>query len=316
MRNRRITFWLVAAMAAMLSSASANGDEFVLTSGGRVAGEWVNRTAPLTEPYRVRTPQGLVVSLERSDVEEVVTQRPAQLEYERLAPQVIDTVEAQWKLAEWCRERHLVAERDVHLRRIVELDQQHLPAARRWATAQVDGEWLTRDEWRRRQGYELYRGRWRLTQEISLIEEHRKQDLAEKEWMQRIKVLRDMLATGNAVSGQEQLLAIKDPRAVETVADYLRREKLRPVKLIFVHVLANIADNPSVRVLVATSLADHDEEIRVACLDRIVELDPPNVASVYVKALADRNNFHVNRAPTPSRVWATSRRSPRSSTRW
>jgi hypothetical protein len=60
--------------------------------------------------------------------------------------------------------------------------------------------------------------------------------------------------------------------------------------------LANIADSPSVRVLVATSLADEDEEVRVAALDRIVELDPPGVVDVYVKALEDKNNFHVNRA--------------------
>src|SRR5690606_3163177 len=57
-----------------------------------------------------------------------------------------------------------------------------------------------------------------------------------------------------------------------------------------------IADSPSQRVLVATSLADPDEEIRVACLDRIVELDPPNVADVYVRALADKDNFRINRA--------------------
>jgi hypothetical protein len=292
----RSTQLALAMLAALLASSSARGDVFMLTSGGRVTGEWVNRGGSLQEPYRVRTASGLLLSLERGHVDEVVAQRPELLEYERLAPTVDDTVDAQWKLAEWCRERHLTEEREVHLRRIIALDQQHLPARRALGYAQVDGEWLTRDEWRRRQGYELYRGRWRLTQEISLIEERRKRDLAEKEWMQRIHTLRDMLTTANAASAQAQLLAIKDPRAVSTVADYLRREKLRPAKLIFVQVLANIADSPATRVLVATSLSDPDEEVRVACLDRIVELDPPGVVSVFVRALGDRNNFHVNRA--------------------
>lgn len=286
----------VALAISLLLAASAAGDVFKLASGGKVTGEWVNRTGSRQEPYRVRTPQGLVVSLKRGDVEEVIAQRPELLEYERLAPTVNDTVESQWKLAEWCRERHLKAERDVHLWRILELDDQHLPARRALGFSQVGGEWQLPEESKRSQGYEDYRGRRRLMQEITLIEEKRKQDLAEREWMQRLHTLRSMLNTATAAKAQEQLLAIKDPRAVSTIADYLRREKLRPVKLIYVHVLANIADSPSIRVLVASSLVDEDEEVRVACLDRLVELDAPGVATFYLKALTDRDNFRVNRA--------------------
>jgi hypothetical protein len=43
-------------------------------------------------------------------------------------------------------------------------------------------------------------------------------------------------------------------------------------------------------------LRDPDEEVFHACLDKIVELEPPHMAEQYVKVLKDQNNARLNRA--------------------
>lgn len=274
----------------------ARGDVFLLKSGGQLEGHWLNRESSLQQPYHIETAGGLTLSIERAKVEKVVHQRPEELQYERLAPTVADKIDEQWKLAEWCRQRHLTEQRDVHLQRIIELDPEHLPARRALGYAQVDGQWLTRDQWRRRQGFEYYRGRWRLAQEIAIIEQRRKSELAQKQWLQRLRTWRETLSTDNAAQARKELLAIDDPRAVSTFVELLGEEPLRPVKLLYLEALGNIGDAAAVRALVDVSLTDPDEEVRVACLDQIEQLDPPGVQTAYVKALGNVDNFVINRA--------------------
>ncbi len=187
-------------------------------------------------------------------------------------------------------------QRETHLLRILELNPDHLPARRALGYSQVGGEWLTKDEHRREQGLEEYRGRWRMPQEIAIIEERRKAKLASTQWMQRLRTLRDMLDTDNAVKARDELLAIKDPQAVTALAEMFSTEALRPVKLIYARALGNIASTPAVRVLLAASLADPDLEVRVACLDQIERLDPPGVVAEYAKSLGSDDNFVINRA--------------------
>ena len=61
--------------------------------------------------------------------------RAEETEYERIRPTYADTAEAQWELAQWCREHKLPAQRTVHLRRVIELDPEHVEARRAWAIA-------------------------------------------------------------------------------------------------------------------------------------------------------------------------------------
>jgi len=237
-----------------------------------------------------------MLRLQRARVQDVIDERDEEVAYRRLAPRVADNVEQQWKLAQWCRERYLTDEREVHLRRILQLDPDHLPARRALGYSQVEGEWLTRDQWRRRQGYEYYRGRWRLPQEIEFLKQHHQRDRAEKQWLARIRNWREKLLTDEGAEARDALLGIEDPHAVAALAEFLHQDRLRAAKLIYITTLTKIGDAASVQALLTASLHDPDEEIRVACLDAIEQLDPPGAVTQYVNALGDANNHVVNRA--------------------
>ena len=110
------------------------------------------------------------------------------IDFERIAPTYADTVDDQWNLAEWCRAHRLPRRREEVLRRILQLDPNHPETRHALGYQQLGGEWVTTSEWRRREGYVLYRGRWRLAQDIELIEAERKTNAMEKEWAGKLGI--------------------------------------------------------------------------------------------------------------------------------
>lgn len=284
------------AICALLSPAGL-ADQFVLTSGGQIEGQWLNRGESLQQPYRVKTTGGLILQVDRKKVQQVITQRDDEMAYEHLAPKVADNVQQQWKLAEWCRERHLPDHRRIHLERILALDPDHLPTRRALGYSQVGGQWLTQEQFRKRQGFEHDgKGRWRLPQEIELREQLQEKKLAEKQWEAKLLNLREMLLTEDAARARDALLAIDDPHAVVPLAELLHKEPLRVPKLIYITTLTKIGSPAATQAILISSIGDPDEEVRATCLDAIEELDPPGAVPLYIKALGSDNNYYVNRA--------------------
>src|SRR5262245_4159533 len=105
----------LAAAAQVALGPPARAGLFLLQSGGRVEGEWLNREEQPLREYLVRTPAGLTISIPQDQVREAVRESVAESEYRRRAPSVPDTIEPQWALAEWCRKQGLTHERRTHL---------------------------------------------------------------------------------------------------------------------------------------------------------------------------------------------------------
>ena len=108
----------------------ARAEVFVLSTGGRVVGELVNRDENPRKKYIIELEDGSRVTLDAAQVEQVQRPKAELLEYEKIRADYPDTVEGQWALAEWCREKKLPAQRDTHLKRIIELDPDHADARR------------------------------------------------------------------------------------------------------------------------------------------------------------------------------------------
>jgi hypothetical protein len=271
-------------------------DIFTLETGGTVQGEWLNRDEqPLTH-YRVRTSAGIVISLQLAQVRNTAQRRPALGEYEQIRPTFADTAAEQWKLAEWCKVQQLMAERNLHLGRVLELDEKHAGARRALGYVLIDNQWVRHAELKRQDGYELYKGRWRTIQEIELLEATAKRELAEKEWLGKIRRWRRDLDSPKAREATQYLSEIHDPDAVTPLLVVLKDEKSRPVKMLLVDILAQLESPRAVQGLASVSLSDFDEEIFHYCLDKIVKLDPPHIADSYIKALRETNNVTINRA--------------------
>jgi HEAT repeat protein len=220
----------------------------------------------------------------------------AQSEYERIKESFPDTADGQWRLAEWCRQHNLAAAREVHLKRVLDLDPDH-PAARRALGYQKrEGRWVTQEQVMTERGYVRYRGRWRLPQEVKQLEAKRKQTAAENQWQANLKRWRAWLNDERAAEATARIRAINDPTAIKALTTQLPDEPSQNVRLLYVDALARIGTPEAVMALVDVSLLDPLEEVRLTAIDHLAEKKLPEVVAMYIKALRSKDNNVVNRA--------------------
>src|SRR4029079_16707068 len=96
---------------------------------------------------------GIPLTVPADNVREAIRQSPAELEYSKLAPAAADTVEGQWEVGEWWRKNSLTRQREVHLRRLIELNPDHQQARYALGYQFQRGEWITRAGAWRQEGY-------------------------------------------------------------------------------------------------------------------------------------------------------------------
>jgi hypothetical protein len=291
----RLWYPTIAVLAALTVSTSARGDVFLLRSGGQVEGDWANRNES-TAISEVRTATGIRVQFASAQIEQRVPQVKQEAEYQRLAPTFGPSVEDQWKLAQWCRENGLPQHRAGHLEAILQLNPNHVGARRALGYRQHGNQWVTREEKNRSAGYELYRGRWRLTQDIEVQEEKSRRDLAETQWLVKLKRWRADLATDSAAQAYQLFEQLDDRLAVPALQKLLSQERQRKVKVLYLDALMRIGDAAAVQTLVQTALKDADKEIFLEAADRLGKLPTHRISKPLVDSLRDPDNVHVNRA--------------------
>lgn len=273
------------------------GDVLVLTGGGRVEGRWLNRQRHASEPYQMRLSDSAEILVDPSCVRERIIERPEESEYRLIAPTYGDSLDEQWRLAEWCRARKLTHQRATHLERVIELDPDHAEARSALGYQHLHGQWTRADDYRRDQGYQLYLGEWRLPQEIEVLEERRKKEVAERHWMTRLSHLRDDLhSSAKASAAKQKFLSVRDPDAVRALTALYAREKLPAARKLFIRVLAQVPSDGATETLMRVTLEDPDEERFQDAMEQLRLRKTPALVEAYAKTLRDESNARVNRA--------------------
>jgi hypothetical protein len=286
----------VITISALCLTPAARGDIFHLANGAQVRGHWVNRDERSPTRMVIETAAGIRVTLHPSQIASTDREQPKVDQYEEIAPQFRDTVADQWRLAEWCRTNSLIEHRARHLRRIVELDPQHEAAWHGLGYSQLRGKWILRKEFLHEQGYVFYRGRWRISQEIDVMESRHKIELAAKEWLSKLKMWRAQINKGQPIAAVRNIRSIRSPDAIPALAYQLAREKSRPIRLLYVDILGQIDDPRATKVLVSACLDNPDIEVFHASLEEVLPRKSPAVVKVLVKTLRNYDNQRVNRA--------------------
>lgn len=288
---------VIAAGICAVISLPARADIYVLANDGQVRGELQNSDESPRQKFVIRTAEGSTVTLDRAQVKQIIPQSSAEIEFEKIRPTFADTASDQWRLAEWCRENSLTRQRQTVLEHVIELNPEMRQARLALGYQQVDGRWLQKEQIMQEKGYVRYKGEWRLPQEVELIERRQKEDAAERQWFSTLKRWRIWLdESARADQARESLLAIRDPNAVPALQQIFNSERDRAVRMLYLHALAATGTPAAVRTLVDHSLDDADEEIRFACLDRLVGEPRPEVVAAYVAALKSQGNARINRA--------------------
>jgi hypothetical protein len=292
---------LVATLPAFLvllsGDAQLRADIFELAGAGEVRGELLNRDEKPRSKYVIKTPHGGKLTLEAKQVKRVVRQSTQDMEYEREKLKYPDTVNGQWAIAEWCREKRMTKQRKPHLERVVELDPNHEKARRALGYVQSQGKWVTQEELKAENGYVRYRGQWRLAQDVEILERKRKAELAEKDWAQKIARWRRWLDTDEKYElGETSLLGINDGLASRPLAAQLSRESDRDLKLLFVEALCRLPEGAGLDAVLLASLDDPDDEVRIVCMERLAKANYRPAVSQYIGQLKNADNVKVNRA--------------------
>lgn len=291
-----LRFAILVVAAVLLTAAAGRAEVFVLSSGGRITGELLNPDQSPRTAYAVRMIDGGRVTLSADQVEQILYQRPEEIEYEQIRHLYADNPQRQWELAEWCREHSLLEQRNRHLERIIELDPNHEDARRALGYSQVNGRWATQEEIMKQRGYRRYQGRWRTEQEIQLIEKRREQDVAEKEWFQDIKRWRSWLDDEKRQEALRNIASIDDPVAVKALSALLEKEPRPEVRRLFVEPLARIGTGAAYKALAERAIEDPVEEVRLTCLDYLEKTESRPVVDYFIGKLRDKDNLTVNRA--------------------
>jgi tetratricopeptide (TPR) repeat protein len=287
---------LLVAGAGMIGLARA--DVVELAGGGRIEGRLLEDQKTDTALV-IQTPSGVRLTIPRSEIERVDSVSQVQAQYEALAHASPDTVEAHWKLAEWCRERDLRDEAHEHLERILELDPDHAEARRLLGYHKENGHWMSRDEVMASRGMVKYGGRYVTRQHVELLEQAKKLRESDAEWNGRLDHLRRALVgrrADRADQAQQEILSLHDPAAAGAVVDMLRREKDPAIRQLWLRAASQIDDPVTLEALVHLSLYDPDPETRRQCLDYVIRSKQPGIATPYIRALRSPDNAMINRA--------------------
>jgi hypothetical protein len=280
-------------LGVRLSSA----DVVVLNNDGRVSGTLVNPNESPRKNYIVRTEIG-EITIDKSQVKEVIRQSPEELEYERIRFTFPDTAEEQWKLAEWCRDKGLSQQRTFHMERVIQLDPDHKQARAGLGYGQADGRWVRREDVMKERGYVRYKGRWMLPQDVEIQERKRQVEMAQKEWYNKLRRLRGQLDDRGprAALALAELKNLSDPEAVPAIAELLKSERVAAVKRLLINALGRTKSPDAVRVLADVALEASDEDMRFEAISYLKEMQSPAAVSYLVDALKSRDNVRINRA--------------------
>lgn len=284
----------------MASPVRLQADTIVLHTGARIEGTVLNPHESPREKYILQLDDGARLILSKNQVARVVPQSKAEADYERYLAKMPNTAEGHWLMAEWCVRNNLPAQREFHLRSLLEFEPEHEKARLALGYTNIDGRWVKPEEHNQRLGYVKYKGAWRTPQDVALSTAREQAQSAERKWKADIKTWRGWLnRPSKQAEGLANLQAIDDPRASPALVELLDDQREPPHhKMLYVELLGRMAPrSPLARgALVNQALYSPDPQLRDKCLDYLANCDKKVVAQMFVMALRDKKNEVVNRA--------------------
>lgn len=289
---------LLIIVAVSILSAAARADVYELKDGGEVVGVTLARNDD--GQYTVQTVEGAVVQLQREQVQRIVAQDEAATEYLTRSRTIPDTADAHRELAAWCREHKLIAEADVHLARVAELDPNDENALRSLGYQRVGNRWLSGDQLMAERGMKFYDGKFRTPQDVAIRERSKQNEETNVDWFTRLRLWRGWLDNRRperVAEAQALIAAIADPSAAPALVKLLDAEGDRDVFDLLLHTLGPLDHNAAIQTLVAYTLDPEIKiDIRDECLDYLINANRPVQILPFVQALNSKDNVVVNRA--------------------
>ncbi len=291
--------WSISTLVVDPQGVSA--DVFVLKNGGRVEGELLNPEDAAKSGYNIRQLDGGMVTLVADDIAKVVPWTFEKRRYVELLPKMPTTADGNWKMARWCGEKHLAAEREFHLEEVIRLAPNHAEARKALGYIQVDGNWVQPDDIMRQRGFVRFQGRWRLPQDVATIEANAKAEDKIGEWKKNIRLWCRWIGGKQDIEATDNLRGITDPLAVPAILDLLASELRAPesnlaAQRLLIDLLGKLPTGDAITALSRVAMTSRDEEIRLLCLQHLTKHANPDLTQFFVKQLKSSDNTTIRRA--------------------
>jgi hypothetical protein len=292
------TCWLLVVFTTATACGTARSDVIVLRGGGEIQGKVI------TDPKQPETVQVLMIRgkhplvLKKQQIVKVVPKAGPLDEYLARRQKLGPTAQAQYELGEWCTQNRLPDLATIHYEATIAVDENHELAHKKLGHVNYAGRWLSPDELREVQGLVKYKGQWITQEERERRERSARTAASQASWVRRIKLLRQAIVQGSEDRRREaevQLMQIEDKAAVVPLMKVLGEDEA-PMRLLLAHVLGAIKGKEAAQGLAEMLLAETQDNVRLAFLDRLKDRDDPGVIPYLVKALRSENLKVVNRA--------------------
>ncbi|HEY6563613.1 MAG TPA: hypothetical protein VIY86_03915, partial [Pirellulaceae bacterium] len=297
---RRIASWSIPRFVPLLIGLAGCSplwsETFVLKDGGRVEGEWLNADAHAPEHYKIRLDGGGELMLEAARVARVIPISPQSRQYRAWLGKMPPTAEGNWQLAKWCLRNGLPEERAFHLDEVLRLDPNHAEVRRVLGFKYVDGEWILADDLMLARGFVKHKGRWRLPQDVALLEARDATTQQIASLKKQLRLWRKAVGTERESEAISELERLQDPLATPLVIEAWEREESLPMALTWIRVLGNLPGAGASAALVRGSLDSPLKDLRHACLDQLERRGPPFPVALYCHALTSSQNARVRHA--------------------
>jgi len=290
--------------SGLLTLMPLQADVIHLESGAAIRGQILTSEAQFEndEPVHIRKMDGTETIVPAAEVR-LLQRRPLKVEeYELRAEKLEDTLDAHWKMAEWCRAQQLIEQRRLHLERVLDFDPDHRQAHYGLGHTQKNGKWLTRDEYeqqKRDSGLVRHGGKWVPADQLDEIQAEEAKTKAELDWYPKVRIWLKQAGGSDpkrAGDGLVNLRSIRSPEAVPALVQFLGKDVRPEVRRLFVAICAQIAGPRPVPSLTLLAVRDQVRDIRDSALTAISEDQRDVAMTVLLASLQDKNNAFVRRA--------------------
>lgn len=271
----------------------ANADTIRLHSGGAIDAATISRK----KEYVVLTPVGIRVAVPTTSVEKVEKKSELEAEYTDRSISAGSTVEEQWAIAEWCREKGLKSYREDHLRKVLEIDTNHEEARRllNYRKAE-DGGWISTEDLMTQNGLVRFEGQWRMRQEVEILNRQAESARREGEWKKKFRTWRSWIGGRNEAEARNQIAAVNDPAAALAVMNIAKNTKEPEwLRVLCVETLGNLKGFPSHSDCMKLAVEDESESVRDTAIEQLRRHAPGASAQLLAPRLRDKSNLIVNR---------------------
>jgi hypothetical protein len=142
----------------------------------------------------------------------------------------------------------------------------------------------------------LYKGEWRLHQDVAALEQKEQSELAAKEWRRKIVQWRGWLGGRRDSEARERLLGISDPMAIWGLGQCLLGEEDGAIRELYVDILGRFEGPEAAAILIHAAIDDPDEEVRLRSTSLLKGPAIRRAVAEFSQALYGSDNRRINRA--------------------